>query len=272
MGTLDNIRDTVSRLGMAGKAICLHSSLRSFGWVEGGASAVVDAFLIERTTLLVPTFSWSYSVSPPPHLRFRRNAADYDYLAKTRAEVRCVFEPDTSSEIDDHMGAIPAAVLAREDSQRGNHPLNSFAAVGPLANHLVRGQKPNDVYAPLETLANEGGCLVLAGVDLSKATLIHLAEKHAGRVLYRRWANGPDSNPIAVEAGGCSDGFVKFESVFSPFVRTETVGTSQWRCYPADRALVAATQAIKNEPQITHCETGSCSRCDDLIAGGPILE
>ena len=270
--TLDDIRGTISHLGLAGKAVCLHSSLRSFGWVEEGTSAVVDAFLLEGSTLLVPTFSWCNSVSPPPHLRFRRNAADYEYLAKTCADVDCVFDPERSSEIDDNMGAIPAAVLAREASRRGNHPLCSFAAVGPLANHLVGGQKPNDLYSPLETLANEGGFLVLAGVDLSKATLIHLAEKKAGRVPFRRWANGPGGDPMAVEAGGCSNGFVKFDSVFSPFGMTATVGTSQWRSYPADRALEAATRAIREDPQITHCEANPCERCDDLIAGGPILE
>lgn len=272
MVTLDSIRNTVCQLGLAGKAVCLHSSLRSFGWVEGGAVAVVDAFLLAQVTLLVPTFSWSYSVMPPPHLRFLRNAADYDYLASNRAEMHAVFDAETSLAIDGHMGAIPAAVLAHKDSQRGNHPLNSFAALGPLANNLIRGQKPNDVYAPLETLASEGGFLLLAGVDLAKATLIHLAEKQAGRVLYRRWANGPDGKAIAVEAGGCSDGFGNFESVLSPFATTEIVGKSQWRCYPADRVLVAATRAIKDDPQITRCEANPCSRCDDLIAGGPILE
>ena len=121
MVTLDDIRGTVSHLGLAGKAVCLHSSLRSFGWVEGGASAVVDAFLFEESTLLVPTFSWCYSV-------------------------------------------------------------------------------------------------------------------------------------------------------FSPFGMTATVGTSQWRSYPADRALEAATRAIKEDPQITHCEANPCERCDELIAGGPVLE
>ena len=100
------------------------------------------------------------------------------------------------------MGTISVAVMRWPGSVRGNHPICSFAAVGPLSDQLLKGQQANDVYAPLDALAEEGGSVVLAGVDLTKMTLIHLAEKKAGRVLYRRWANGPDGQPVAVEAGG----------------------------------------------------------------------
>ncbi len=219
----------------------------------------------------MPSFSWAYSVSPPVHLQFRRNAADYEYLARTRNNVKCIFNPETSTEIDEDMGAISAAVVKRNESRRGNHPVCSFSAMGPLADQLLKGQKADDVYAPLDALASVEGYVLLAGVDPTKMTLIHLAEKKAGRVLFRRWANGPDGQPLAVEAGGCSGGFLKFESVMSPFVREGSVGNSRWLAYPASDALEAATQAIQEDPYITHCENVTCGRCDDSIAGGPIL-
>ena len=272
MVTFDEIRCAIRELRIEGNPVCLHSSLRSFGAVEGGASAVVDAFLFEECTLLVPAFSWAYSVSPPVHLQFRRNAADYEYLSRTRTNVDCVFDPETSTEIDEDMGAISVAVVRRAESRRGDHPICSFSAVGPLADQLLKGQKADDVYAPLDALADEGGFVLLAGVDLNKMTLVHLAEKKAGRVLLRRWANGPNGQPLAVEAGGCSDGFVKLGSALSPFVREGRVGKSEWGVYPASDALAAATQAIVDDPYITHCGNVTCGRCDDLIAGGPILE
>ena len=268
----DEIRRAIRELRLEGKPVCLHSSLRSFGQVEGGASAVVDAFLSEGCTLLVPAFSWSYSVSPPLHLQFPRNAADYEYLSRTRTDVDCVFDPETSTEIDENMGAISAAVLRRAESRRGNHPICSFSASGPLADQLVKGQKADDVYAPLDASADRGGHVLLAGVDLSTMTLIHLAEKKAGRVLFRRWANGPDGYPIAVEAGGCSGGFTRLESALAPYLREGRAGESDWRAYPASDALAAATQAIVDDPHITHCENIACGRCDDVIAGGPILK
>ena len=45
-----------------------------------------------------------------------------------------------SNAIDRNMGAIPRAVLARPERQRGDHPLASFSAIGPLASDLVGGQ------------------------------------------------------------------------------------------------------------------------------------
>ena len=248
MVTFDEIRCTIRELRLEEKPVCLHSSLRSFGWVEEGTSAAVDAFLSEGCTLLVPAFSWTYSVCPPVHLQFRRNAADYEYLSRTRTDVDCVFDPETSTKIDEDMGAVSAAVVKREESRRGNHPICSFSAIGPMANQLLKGQNANDVYAPLEALAYERGFVVLAGVNLTKMTLIHLAEKKAGRILFRRWANGPDGQPVAVEAGGCSDGFLKLESALSPLVSEGRVGKSDWKVYPASGALEVTTQAIKDDP------------------------
>ena len=71
---------------------------------------------------------------------------------------------------------------------------------------------------------------------------------------------------------GCSDGFLNFESALSPLVRAGMVGKSDWKVYPASGVLEATTQAITQDPYVTHCAKIPCGRCDDLIAGGPILD
>src|SRR5207249_1436971 len=106
-----------------------------------------------------------------------------------------------SNWIDPWMGLIPRAVVARPDRRRGNHPTASFAAVGPLAGQLVETQAPDDIYAPLQALADLGGSVVLMGVTLTSMTLIHLAEKQSGRQLFRRWARKPDTQVIMIESG-----------------------------------------------------------------------
>ena len=113
--------------------------------------------------------------------------------------------------------------------------------------------------------------MALAGVTLRKMTMIHLAEKRAGKVLFRGWANGQDGQPVAVEGGACSAGFPKLASVLSPLLREAEVGESPWRVYPAADTLRVITQAIRDDPRITHCGKDPCPRCDDLIAGGPVL-
>lgn len=266
--TGQDVRGALRSLGLGGRAVCLHSSLRSFGRVEGGARAVVEAFLAEGCTLLVPTFSSAFGVDPPAHLRFERNGWDYE-RAPTR-EGCPAYSPDTAA-VDRDMGAIPAEVLSRPGRARGAHPLDSFAAVGPQASALVSGQSPSDVYAPLAALAGAGGFVLLAGVGLERMTLLHLAEKAAGRALFRRWAKDTAGRTQAVEVGGCSEGFGRLAPSLRAVERTAAVGRSTWRVFPAAESLALASEAIRRDPRITHCLRAACERCDDAVAGGPVL-
>ena len=260
----------IRALGLAGRPVCLHSSLRSFGRVAGGAPTVVRPFLEEGCTVLVPTFSSAFEVAPPPGLRFERNGWDYDAAPSSARGPNRVFTPE-AQDVDRDMGAIPAAVLVWAGRLRGRHPLDSFTAVGPRAAEFVTEQSPLDVYAPLKALARAGGFVLLAGVGLERMTLLHLAEKEAGRALFRRWANGPGGVPAAVEVGGCSEGFGKFEPRLRPVMRTALVGRCEWKSLAVDEALARAAAAIRDDPRVTHCGDSTCARCNDAVAGGPIL-
>ncbi len=270
MVTVQNIREATQALALSGRALCVHASLRSFGWVDGGASAVVDGLLAEGCTIMVPTFSWTFAV-PPSGPRRPQNAWDYDSFDQPTAGIGCVYGADTVEIDKEDMGAIAAAVLARLGRMRGNHPLCSFAAVGPLARALIAEQQPLNVWGPLRALAEAEGFVVLMGVALDKMTLLHAAEQMAGRNPFRRWANGPHGEPMEVETGGCSAGFDSLEPVLSSFESTATVGASAWRAFPAREALHAAASAIRENPEVTHCGNLECGRCRDAVAGGPVL-
>jgi aminoglycoside 3-N-acetyltransferase len=268
--TRQEIRRAARALGLSGRPLCLHSSLRSFGHVAGGARTVVRSFLEEGCTVIVPTFSSAFEVAPPPHLRFERNGWDYGTGPARGTGPRRVYTPE-APDIDRDMGAIPAAVLGWQGRVRGRHPVDSFTGVGPRAAEFVAAQAPLDIYAPLEALARAGGFVLLVGVGLERMTLLHLSEKEAGRTLFRRWANGGDGQPYAVEVGGCSEGFAQLEPCLRPFMRTMLVGRSVWRSLPADVALTLAAAAIREDPQVTHCGASKCARCNDAVAGGPVL-
>lgn len=269
--TRRDIRDAIGAHGLAGRAVCVHSSLSSFGRVEGGAESVVGAFLEEGCTLLVPAFSSVYAVAPPTDLRFERNGWDYERHAHEDPGAGRVYTPE-AAEIDRDMGAVPAAVLARPGRARGAHPTDSFAAVGPRAAELVGGQTPSDVYAPLAALAAAGGAVVLMGVGLERMTLLHMAEQEAGRALFRRWANGPDGRTAVVLVGGCSEGFGRLAPALRASMRSAVVGQSRWTIFPAAEAVARAAEAIRADPRVTHCGRADCERCDDAVAGGPVLD
>ena len=268
--TYDDLVNAIESLNLAGKPVCVHASLRSFGNLEGGADALVTAFLAARCTLLVPTFSWSYAIPPPADQRLSRNGWDYDAYAGPTTGLNRVYTP-TTPDLDREMGVIPAAVLAQPEAVRGNHPICSFTALGPLAADLIAPQGPVSVFAPLAALTRLDGAVLLMGVGLKRMTFLHYAEQVAGRTPFRRWANDAQGEPMAVEVGGCSEGFEQFAPFLESLGRMWFVGRSAWICYPSRATLEQAVAAIRRDPRVTRCPVSECTRCQDAIAGGPIL-
>jgi aminoglycoside 3-N-acetyltransferase len=265
------LRSALRTLGLSGRPLCVHSSLRSFGWVDGGAAAVVDALLDEGCTVLVPTFSENFGTVPPPKGRhILRNATNDAFFAEQRKASSWRYST-ASIEVDADMGTIPAEVLRRPGRVRGDHPRDSFAAVGPLASELIAGQRPLDVYAPFRSLVDHDGAVVLMGVGLTRLTLLHHAEHLAGRRLFRRWGRDSGGRTVECEEGGCSSGFDNLAPVLAPLERQAQVLSSRWRVFPAEATVDAAIRAIQANPSITQCADPDCIRCADAIAGGPLL-
>ena len=265
--TPTDISQGVQALGMSGTPVCVHSSLRSFGPLDRGPSAVVEGLLAEHCTLLVPSFSSeAYEVAPPPGVSILRNAMEVEVpTGPTPGSGRAY--TSTATEIDSDMGAIPRTVANTPGRARSAHPIRSFSAVGPQASELA-SEKDAELFGPLMKLAGAGGAVLLMGVGLDKITAIHLAEQLSGRNMFVRWANGPDLKPRAVEVGGCSNGFPGLTDVLSPIEKQTTVGGSMWRVFPAQQILDIATQAIRRAPEVTHCAK-NCVRCDSAVLGGP---
>lgn len=268
--TVNDIRNAVFDLRLRGLPVCIHASLRSFGEVHSGPDSIVNGFLSEGCTVLVPTFSDAFEVAPPQGMRPERNGWDYNHDYGVPEATDTHYTPQTDT-INRNMGAIPASILQRTGRVRGNHPINSFTAVGPFASHLIDGQRPDNVYAPLHALANLGGYVVLMGVGLDRMTALHRAEEMAGRRLFKRWALDADGNVIMVDIGSCSEGFPNLDNVLSHLERRITVGESVWRVFPLQPTLDAAARVIRENPEITLCHRSRCWICPDAIAGGPIV-
>lgn len=266
----EEISRAVRECGLSGRPLCVHSSLRSFGPPTPDADVVIDALLDEGGTVMVYTGSHQeFGLPPREGLDPPRNGTDTADRSWWPDVHGRIFNP-SSNALNDGIGALPTTVLRRSGRVRGDHPIASFSAIGPLAPDLLSAQSWTDVYAPVDALADLGGDVLLIGVGLTRMTLLHNAEKRAGRNLFRRWVNTRTGGTTLVETGGCSEGFDTFEPVLAPIERTHSVGESRWKIYPAAEALARATTAIIENPSITHCGQ-ACLRCDDAVAGGPIL-
>lgn len=265
-----DVQQAIRKLGLQDTPLCVHSSLRSFGRVAGGATTVIDGLLAEGCTVLAPSFTSYFAIAQPANMRPQRNGWDYSVNWALPQSTRLRYTPE-STVIDSDMGAIPAALVSSDGRQRGNHPFNSFVALGASARELVQDQQPLDVYAPLRALAAPRGYVVLMGVGLDRMTALHLAEQNAGRTLFRRWADDPNGRPMMAEIGSCSNGFPNLDATLTPLERQIIVGQSLWRVFLLRDALEVAEHAMRENPAITHCDDPDCQRCNDAIAGGPIL-
>lgn len=268
----NTISEAINKLNIGGKPICIHSSLKSFGYVEDGAKTVIQAFLDAGCTILVPTFADTFEVFPPRNLRPKRNGAgDYSYFENQKYDIDKIFTIDCNDITKEDMGVIPYTVLNIPYRKRGYNPLNSFSAVGKYANELVREQSAKNVWEPLQKLCEYSGYVLLMGVNLDNATIIHYAEQVAGRRPFIRWANNLKGDPSAISVGSCSNGFNNFADILKPIEMNTTVGNSTWRCFPAKDMVEICVNAIRENPEITHCKNPNCERCNDAVLGGPIL-
>lgn len=265
----EDICAAIAQLGLAGKVLCIHASYKSFGSIHGGITALIEPFLENGCTLLVPTFTYMYGLPLSSGRRIEQNGCD-DRLAEPLSETG-VFDPG-SNRISQEMGAIPAHVLQIAGRVRGVHPLNSFTAIGTNAQELIEAQGYLQVYGPYQKIYQEkDAALILMGVDLTKATPVHFAEQMAGRRLLRRWANDPRGETCEVAVGSCSDGFNNLERYVQGIERRRIVGGSHWRIYPFREFVASLAAAIRQDNMITHCANPNCLRCNDTVKGGPIV-
>ncbi len=161
--TRSDIAEGLGRLGLSrGDTVLFHTRLSAFGWVEGGAGALIDAILDvigPEGTALAPTLTYSreHSADAPP-----------------------VFGARTTPAVT---GRTPEVFRARPEAVRSFHPTHSLAALGAGAESITAGHEdcstPCGVGSPYEKLVEMGGKVALFGVGLENCTLIHYCEEVA---------------------------------------------------------------------------------------------
>jgi aminoglycoside 3-N-acetyltransferase len=265
---MPTLSELIKKLDLKNRPVCIHASMRSFE-PRLRTKDLISAFLDSGCTLLVPTFSYFFEINAPEQDQPARNGMDY--ARKLGSSARIYDQNQNALSVED-MGAFSAAVLACRGRVRGNNPLNSFTAVGNLADELIAGQSWKDVYAPLRRLTELDGKLLLMGTDLTSLTFIHYAELRAGRELFIRWAWNANHQPARARTGSCSRAFNQFVPELAPFSTALPVQNSLWQVFPTESSLEALVGSITRDPGITHCGDSHCLRCQDGVAGGPFSD
>ncbi|MEK7474406.1 MAG: AAC(3) family N-acetyltransferase [Candidatus Coatesbacteria bacterium] len=259
------IRDGLVRAGLEGVPAEVHSSLRSFGRVDGGADTVVAALTKTAALIAVPTFCWDASVRHATRDHVEHNAAEEPDPLDPGHPIP--FDPATSR-IDDDMGRIAKTVAGWPGARRSGHPLVSWAAWGAGAEAVVRDHGWDDAFRPIKRVVDLNGSILLLGVTLTSCTAVHLAEEMAGRRSFIRWAQGADGVVRRARTGGCSEGFDNLLPHLRDVIRETTIGSARVIIAPLAPFLGRVAAIIRRTPEITMCRA-RCDRCRAAVAGGP---
>lgn len=159
----ERIEKDLIKLGLKkGDSVLIHSSLKSIGYVEGGAPTVIDAFIEVlglSGTLMVPTYSLKKS------------------MYKTCLDKKYTFDPRTATTL---LGIIPATFLRYPDVCRSIHPTHSISAIGENAryiteaHHLATSTFGHD--SPRDRLMKLDGKILALGLKMGRNTFSHVLE------------------------------------------------------------------------------------------------
>lgn len=247
------------------KPAIVHTSLSSFGHVEGGAQAILGALLENFNTIIAPAFTYKSMVTPevgPPE-----NAVEYGSWsgANRMAEF---FAPDLP--VDKTIGILPETLRTYSQARRTSHPIMSF--VGINAEDLLDAQTPNDPLGPIAALVEQDGWVALLGVTHIINTAIHLGEQLAGRRTFTRWALTPKGIVACPGYPACSEGFDAIDLHLIPYIIQAQVGQALVQVIPVRDVVNTARKLVEHNPLALLCAKDYCERCNAVRQSVGLVE
>ncbi|MFF9350361.1 aminoglycoside N(3)-acetyltransferase [Streptomyces sp. NPDC014734] len=169
----------LSALGVErGGVLLVHASMRAVGPVSGGVRVVVGALrdaLGHHGTLVVPSFTPENSDTSAHYLDRVRGLTD-----RAREALRASMPPfDPATSAAPSMGLLSETVRLTGGALRSDHPQTSFTALGPLAQQVVAGHRPDchlGEDSPLARLYELRAGVLMLGTGFDTCTAFHLGE------------------------------------------------------------------------------------------------
>jgi aminoglycoside 3-N-acetyltransferase len=241
-------------LGLQETPVIAHASLKPFGYIQGGAEAVLNAILAAFPSVIMPTHTYKTQLIPdvgPPN-----NGITYG-SGNDKNKMAEPFHPGMRA--DPLMGILPETLRNHPSAMRTAHPILSFAGVN--ADLTLFTQTLYEPLAPIGALAEQNGWVVLINVDHTVNTSIHYAEKLAGRRQFIRWALAEDRVVECPNYPGDSMGFQAIEEHVASYTRRVVLGDALIQAVPLKRLFDVVQDLIRKDPLALLCERTDCERC-----------
>jgi aminoglycoside 3-N-acetyltransferase len=248
-------------LGLQEVPVIAHASLRPFGYIHGGAETVLNAMLASFAGIIMPTHTYKTKiipgVGPPNNGMIYGSGRDLNKLSRP-------FHIDMRA--DPLMGVLPETLRNHPSAMRTAHPILSFAGIN--ADLILFTQTLYEPLAPIGTLADQDGWVVLINVDQTVNTSIHYAEKLAGRRQFVRWALADDRVVQCPNYPGDSMGFNAIQPYLRPAIRRVEIGEAFIQAVPLKPLFEVVRALINRDPLALLCERMDCERCSAVRATG----
>ncbi|NSW89101.1 MAG: AAC(3) family N-acetyltransferase [Firmicutes bacterium] len=241
-----------------GDKLIFHCSLKSIGYVEGGADTLINALLNvvgEEGLIMMPTFTYSYE----------GNKGTLPYNKKK-----------TSSQT----GLVSDVFWRRSDAYRSDHPTHSVATIGKEAEKYVENHNeytpPFGEDTPIHKLAKNGGLVLLIGVGHEANSTIHVAEcladlpflhiknkdTYGDYYLVERDDGSIERIPLSKKLSGCSKAFGRIENIkgIKEIQREGYIGNALCKLVNGNKLIELLVPILKKDPAFLLCEgVGECN-------------
>lgn len=161
-----------------GMHLMVHTALKQFGFVCGGAQIVIEALLEtvgSEGTVMMPTQSWK-NLDPSAGVHWEEPEEWWPLIrAHWPAYDKAITPTNT-------MGAVAEMFRSWPNAKRSDHPARSVAAVGKYADYFTENHDLSNIFgvgSPLDKLYEKDGSVLLLGVGYDKNTSLHLADVKA---------------------------------------------------------------------------------------------
>lgn len=176
-----DLANDLRRLGLDdGDIVLVHSSLRSLGYVEGGAATVIAALrevIGEQGTVVVPAQTANNCHPSRWKTTVGREVPRRSWRQIVEGMANNPFNPAMTPSVN--MGRVAEAVRTSRGATRSDHPQTSFAALGPAAAKITDAHA-RDCHlgenSSLARLVELHAKILLLGVGYAVCTAFHLAE------------------------------------------------------------------------------------------------
>lgn len=243
-----------------GVPVIIHTNPAALNQVRGKGETLLGALFSFSEKVITPAFTPSTLVIPQDGLE--NNGIRYGSGADTNAFASIFSDslhPDAST------SPLASTILKLPDGKRSNHPVLSFAGVN--LDSVLLTQTLLEPLGPLRALSELNGWVLLFGTDLSNNSVIHWAEKEAGRKLFTRWAMTKTGIAECPSMPGCSRGFAKINPMVEAIEHKIELGSIPLRAFPIKVFSDFVKNLIQEKPDSLLCDEPDCLCCNDVRKG-----